>query len=150
MEAPQVPNPIGADAQYDLLFRSYLNSGQKTGELLSQIEAQLTEIQSQLTRVRIASATTSRFPGGSIVHLLFRRLLRRHLGESLEAVSRANQLTVESIRLTVKLWEDIYRHEIEMERRTRSGMLDRLAVVDAMQIQLELLEEDLSDLRSKD
>ncbi len=150
METPQVPNPLGTDAQYDLLFRSYLNSTERAEELLAQIDASLAQIHSQLGRIGLVGGTNSRFPGGAIVHRVFRRLLRRHLGASLQAITEAHRLAVESIRHTARLWDDIFRHEVEMERRTRSGMLDRLAVVDALQIRQELLEEDLTELRSRE
>jgi hypothetical protein len=79
-----------------------------------------------------------------------RRLLRRHIGTSLDALIRSNQATHEALKNLVFVWNDVYCNEFEMERRTRSGMLDRLAVVDAIQIKVELLEQDVQSLRSRD
>ena len=138
-----VPNPLGTDDQYDLLFRSYLNSTERTRKLAAEIESLVVAARQSSQRIGTLGDVKSRFPGGSFLHRIFRRLVRRQLNPTVEALVETNQAMIAILEQISEVWDSVYRNEFEMERRSRDGILDRLAVVDALQIRLELLEQDL-------
>ena len=150
MEQPNVPNPVGTGTQYDLLYRSFLNSDERVASMFAEVKAALEEIQKSVHQLGVPAEPRSRFPGGSLIHRLFGRLMKRHLNPTLDALKRAEVATAEAIGKMSEIWDVVYRHEFEMERRSRNGILDRLAVVDALQIRIELLEQDLANLRTSD
>lgn len=139
----RVPNPVGTDEQYDLLFRSYLNSAERTRKLATDIDSLVRAARQSSERIGLLGGTKSRLPGGSLFHLIFRRLVRRQLNPTIEALVETNNALIATLERITEVWDSVYRHEFEMERRSRDGILDRLAVVDALQIRFELLEQDL-------
>ena len=150
MDEPNVPSPAGTSSQYDLLYRSFLNSDERMASVFAEVSGALSEIRQSIQRLGQEGESSSRFPGGRLVHRLFGRLMKRHLSVTIDALKDAEVATIAAIEKMSDIWDQAYRHEFEMERRSRSGVLDRLAVVDALQIRVELLEHDLARLRTSD
>ena len=116
--------------------------------MFDDLSQALNEIRREIDGIGLAQNSTSRFPGGRFIHRLFQRLVRRHLEPTVMSLKRAESALVDAVERMSKVWDDSYRHEFEMERRSRSGVLDRLAIIDALQLRIELLEEDLARLRT--
>ncbi len=134
-----VPSPIGANEQYDMLFRAYLNSQEKAQKLSHEFNATLAQVRQMTAEITAPVGTTSRIPGGSLVHRILRRLMSRYLQSSSGASQRAIVALADLVEKLSVTWSDMYQHEFEVERRIRAGMVDRLAVVDAIQAELEYL-----------
>lgn len=141
----KIPSPSGANEQYDLLFRSYLNSQERAESLGLELLESVRKVREVATRIGMPSGVSSRFPGGSLIHRILRRVIRRHTVTSMDASRDAIRDLANAVEQLATVWSNMYRHEFEIERRTRAGLVDRLAIVDAMQVQLELLRSGEND-----
>ena len=148
MVEPSVPSPLGTDGQYELLYRSFLNSETRVKEMFAELSQTLTLIRADINKLAPVHNPSSRIPGGRLIHKLFQRLARRQLDPTVNALKRIELGLTDAMQKMAEVWDATYRNEFEMERRSRSGVLDRLAIVDALQLRIELLEEDLAKLRT--
>ncbi len=130
--------------QYERRFRSYLNSTETSRQRHEVIRELLDVANHLVTRHYEPPSSTSRLPGISFVHLLFRRLFSRHNAALLK---RSDEVDLMLLRLIKELYEGPFAElsrDRELERRVHDGLMDRIAEIDAILIRLAALEASQS------
>jgi len=96
-----------------------------------------------IPKIRTAGEASSRVPGGSIVHQMFRRLLRRHTTATIQDLKKILTRIDEAFVELSKAIEAQRRHDERILNDVLGGVLDRLAVVDSLALIVPELERRL-------
>ena len=142
--------PPGLEQQLEHHFEQMLRT-------LHEDRTETERLRSDIEHVRQAlgalgqplAATTSRVPGGNVVHGATANLLRRHTQELTGRVGAIGDAVVDALDETVRLF-DVNRAADERELNTvLAGVLDRLAVVDHLAVMVVELEDRIRALEAR-
>ncbi len=116
------------------------------GELCAQVAESLQVARRQNATRPIEPQLKSRVPGGSVVHRLFSRLLRRHKNVILANFSETNLALIAALESLTSIWKEHLQQEIALERRIHDGILDRLVQIEILADEMSQIREDLNNL----
>lgn len=135
--------PIGLEQQLEAEFRAILEVTHRGTHDLTHLRSTLADLNSLIPKIRTAGEASSRVPGGSIVHRMFRRLLRRHTTATIQDLKKILTRIDEAFVELNKAIEAQRRHDERILNDVLGGVLDRLAVVDSLALVVPELERRL-------
>jgi hypothetical protein len=135
--------PVGLERQLEAEFRAILEITHRGTHDLAKMQSSLSELHMLIPKLQVVGDASSKMPGGSIVHRVFRRLLRRHttaMAEDLKQIfARIDSVLTEMSRAV----EAQRRHDERLLNDVLGGVLDRLAVIDSLALVVPQLERRL-------
>lgn len=135
--------PVGLEEQLEAEFRAILEVTHRGTHDLSHLHKSLSDLQSMVHQIRTTGDSSSRLPGGSLVHRLFRRLLRRHSTAITQDIQRVFRQVDGVLNELYKALEAQRRHDERLLNDVLGGVLDRLAVIDSLALTLPEIERKL-------
>lgn len=135
--------PVGLEEQLEAEFRAILEVTHRGTHDLSHLHKSLSDLQSMVNQIRTTGDSSSRLPGGSLVHRLFRRLLRRHSTAITQDIQRVFRQVDGVLNELYKALEAQRRHDERLLNDVLGGVLDRLAVIDSLALTLPEIERKL-------
>lgn len=135
--------PVGLEEQLEAEFRAILEVTHRGTHDLSHLHKSLSDLQSMVHQIRTTGDSSSRLPGGSLVHRLFRRLLRRHSTALTQDIQRVFRQVDGVLNELYKALEAQSRHDERLLNDVLGGVLDRLAVIDSLALTLPEIERKL-------
>ena len=117
--------PMGLEQQLSSEFDAILSVVHRGDDTISQIHAVIQTLTNEVVDVRGETATRSRRLGGRLIHVLVRKLSRRH-------TQRAFELTIESLELVVKQLIQQRETDSRVMKQIEHVVMDRILMVDVL------------------
>lgn len=135
--------PIGLEQQLEAEFRAILEVTHRGTHDLTHLRSILADLNLLIPKIRSVGNASSRVPGGSIIHRVFRRLLRRHTTTTIQDMKKIFTRIDEALVELNKAIEAQRRHDERLLNDVLGGVLDRIAVVDSLALIVPELERRL-------
>lgn len=134
--------PAGLEQELEAEFRGVVDRERRDWVATTRrLEVQQRLVAESLSRLTGVTDTQSRFPGGSAVHLLIRRLIGRQVRGLAAQVRDAS----EQVAVLVSMVAELQKSQEDADRRLVAHLakntLDRMAVVDHLAIVMTDLEK---------
>ena len=140
--------PKGLEAQLGAEFDSILSSMHGDGLGTSRLDSNASSLRATAQHVCATAQSSSRVPGGALVHRFVGRVVGRHtnpIADSVRTIGETTAATIDQIR-------QLLIAQLSTDERMLSGViaavLDRLAVIDELISSVDAIEHRLDLLES--
>jgi hypothetical protein len=141
--------PPGLEEQLEAEFKIIMGAVHRDEIGTSDLQRRVWAVASSTHAVRSNAESSSRVPGGSVVHSATSKLVQRHTGLLADSVRVLGHEIAAALQEVVRLFE-VQRHADERQlNEVIASLIDRLAVVDHLADAVVDLERRLDLLESK-
>jgi hypothetical protein len=141
--------PPGLEQELEREFKEILASTSRRYFASKELQEQLTEVENAIGRLSSPISTKSRFPGGSLVHRLVRKVTNRQINgltEQIRDIESQMQRVLKMLGEFAASQEDADKRVV---RELSQYILDRIAVIDHLAILTTDIESRLHQLEQR-